>query len=65
MNDRIKNLSGVELGLGSDGEYYLFFNSTALGQEARLRLQGSTPQTTERGVLDAWIEEQLEKQRAR
>jgi hypothetical protein len=43
MSERIKNLSGVELGLGPDGGYYLFFTSTALAQETRLRLQGSTP----------------------
>jgi hypothetical protein len=65
MKERIKNLSGIELGLGPDGEYYLFFTSLTLDQGTRLRLQGSTPQTTERKVLDAWIEEQLNNRTAR
>ncbi len=65
MKERIKNLSGVELGIGPRGEYYLFITSETLQESTMLRLQGSTPQTAERKVLDAWIAEQLKKQSIR
>jgi hypothetical protein len=63
MNERITDLSGIELGVGPRGEYYLFVTSETLQKSTMIDLEGSTPQTTKRKVLDAWVKEQLKKQR--
>jgi hypothetical protein len=65
MNGRITNLSGIELGVGPRGEYYLFVTSETLQESTMIPLQASDPAHSHRKVLDAWIDEQLKNQKAK
>jgi len=62
MKERIKNLSGVELGIGPRGEYYLFVTSETLQEGTMIPLQASSVNHPHRKVLEAWVKEQLARQ---
>jgi hypothetical protein len=64
MKERIRNLSGIELGVGPRGEYYLFITSETLQEKTVIPLQASHASNSHRQILDAWIEEQLKTQSA-
>jgi hypothetical protein len=65
MTERIKDLSGIELGIGPRGDYYLFVTSTTLKQETMIPLQASHIDHSHRQILEAWLKEQLAKQRVK
>ena len=59
----IKELTGIVLGTGPRGDYYLFVTSETLHETTMIPLQASHPTHSHRKILDAWIDEQLKKQR--